>query len=274
MNTMRSTIRKMSVPFELWLKAALLRRGLWTSRTTNPQRVGQFISSVRPKSTNIELVRFGGAHDGGYLIPDDLEGVAACFSAGVGDVADFECDMANRGIKCFLADYSVDGPPVKNALFDFEKKYIGAQNDSMTMTLQKWVEMKAPQGGDLILQMDIEGAEYGVIMGSSVETLKRFRIMAMEFHRLDALCARDGFEIIALTFQKLLEHFEIVHIHPNNLITPVSYRGYEIPPCLEFTFLRKDRISSQRPASNFPHPLDRVNVPGIQDYALPRCWFE
>lgn len=269
-----SWTKKLSVPFELWIKAALLGRGLWTSRTTNPRLVGQFISSIRPKTTNIELVRFGGDHDGGYLIPDDLEGVAACFSAGVGNVADFECDMANRGIRCFLADYSVDAPPVKNNLFDFEKKYIGTQNDSMTMTLQEWVGTKAPQSGDLILQMDIEGAEYGVLMDSSTDILKRFRIMALEFHRLDAICARDGIEIIALTFQKLLKHFEVVHIHPNNLLKPVNYRGYEIPPCLEFTFLRRDRISNQRSTSAFPHPLDRANVPEIRDYALPRCWFE
>jgi len=95
--------------------------GLWISRATVLSSAEEFISTIRPKNTNHELVRFGSKHDGGYLIPDDLDGIEACFSAGVGRVVDFERDMANRGIKCFLADYSTDGPPIQNDLFDFRR---------------------------------------------------------------------------------------------------------------------------------------------------------
>lgn len=259
---------------ETWIKGILLRQGAWIGRTTDLHLVREFISTIKPKTTNHELVRFGGERDGGYLIPDDLDGIAGCFSAGVGNVSDFERDVADKGIRCFLADYSVDGPPIHHDLFDFEKKYVGTRNDDRYMTLQTWIGRKAPENGDLILQMDIEGAEYGAIMASSMETLARFRIMAIEFHRLDAICNRCGFDLMMLTFEKLLALFEIVHIHPNNCRPPVRYAGFEIPPLLEFTLLRKDRISSQRPTSTFPHTLDRVNVPEVEDYPLPRCWFE
>jgi hypothetical protein len=271
---MISTGKRITGAIEARIKAALLKRGIWISRTTAPSLVKEFVSTVRPKTTNRELVRFGGEHDGGYLIPDDLEGIAGCFSAGVGDVADFERDIANKGIRCFLADYSVDAPPVHHDLFDFEKKFVGTQDNAQCMTLESWMKRKAPDKVDLILQMDIEGAEYGVMLASSMETLARFRIMIFEFHKLDAICDRYGFESIALTFQKLLTQFEIVHIHPNNYQPPVEFAGCQIPPCLEITFLRKDRISSLRPTTMFPHPRDRVNVPRMADYALPRCWFE
>lgn len=38
---------------------------------------------MRPKPSPVPLVRIGGDWDGAYLVPDDLAGVAACFSPGV-----------------------------------------------------------------------------------------------------------------------------------------------------------------------------------------------
>jgi hypothetical protein len=52
----------------------------------------------------------------------------------------------------------------------------------------------------------------------------------------------------------------VVHIHPNNFARPIAFGKYVIPPFMEFTFLRKDRISSRKSAVTFPHPLDRRNV--------------
>ncbi len=39
----------------------------------------------------------GGENDGGYLVPDDLEGIEYCFSPGVSNIATFELDCLNRG---------------------------------------------------------------------------------------------------------------------------------------------------------------------------------
>src|SRR5580658_8331283 len=102
------------------VKAVLYRRKhLIISGATEPTALEYFFSSVRPISTNHELIRIGGNADGGYLIPNDLAGINVCFSPGVSVVADFEADLASRGINCFLADYSVDAPPVINELIHF-----------------------------------------------------------------------------------------------------------------------------------------------------------
>src|SRR5947209_3762865 len=95
------------------------------SRATETHKILDFLSLVRPVKTNHDLIRIGGDTDGGYLVPNDFENIDICFSPGVSEVADFEADLAKRGIKCFLADYSVQAPPISNALFDFEKKYLG-----------------------------------------------------------------------------------------------------------------------------------------------------
>ena len=255
------------------IKEFLLSQRMWASRITDTHKVVEFLELVKPMRTNHDLIRIGGDTDGGYLVPDDIENIDTCFSPGVSAVADFENDLAKRGIKCFLADFSVEKPPIENALFDFEKKFLGARNDEKFMTLESWIEAKAPGKSDLILQMDIECAEYSVISDTSTETLDKFRILVIEFHNLDYLFNRMGFELINLTFTKILKNFEVVHIHPNNYFRPIECDGIVVPPIMEFTFLRKDRITQKSRDLSFPHKLDRANVAEHADFALPRCWY-
>jgi hypothetical protein len=255
------------------LKRFLLKRNIQIGRTTGRQQLLEFLLSVKPIKTNHGLIRVGGEADGGYLIPNDLDDVEFCFSPGVSELADFEADLARRGIKCFLADYSVEAPPFSNRLFDFEKKYLGPKETDIFMTLESWVRRKAGNGRDMILQMDIEGAEYGVIFDTGSEMLRRFRILVIEFHSLEKLSDPAAFELINLAFTKILKDFAVVHIHPNNCFAPVQYMDISIPPLMEFTFLRRDRISEASPSISFPHPLDRKCVPENFDVALPRCWF-
>lgn len=255
------------------LQLLLIKNNFRIGRTTDFNLVEQFFTSIKPMTTNHELIRIGGDLDGGYLIPDDLENIGCCFSPGVSSVATFEMALAEKGMQCYLADYSVDAPPIENKLFKFEKKFLGGRNDDIYMTLDSWVET-APCGCDLMLQMDIEGSEYEVIFDASCDTLRKFRIMVIEFHGLTNLCDRQGFELISLTFGKLIKDFVVVHIHPNNCAKPMKYGKYQIPPVAEFTFLRKDRVSSKYPTVKFPHALDRKCVIENEDVALPGCWYQ
>lgn len=248
--------------------------GLTLGKTAKPNDIERFMQSLHPIETEHGLVRYGGDRDGGYLIPDDLEGVTACFSPGVSKIARFEEDIAARGIKCFLADASVSGPPVQNALFDFEPKYLAPVSGGQFLTLDDWLDLKAPGEKEFILQMDIERAEYGVLLSSSPETLRKFRTIVIEFHKLADIYDRMGLELISLAFSRLLRDFAVVHIHPNNHSRSVRYMRFATPPLLEFTFLRKDRITSRQPAKKFPHPLDRNNVPDRPEVPLPKCWYQ
>jgi hypothetical protein len=62
-------------------------------------------------------------------------------------------------------------------------------------------------------------------------------------------------------------------IHPNNCCGSAYYKDLVIPRVMEFTFLRKDRITHKAPAKNFPNQLDRKNVAAHQDIHLPSCWY-
>lgn len=255
------------------LRRLLYSQRIHVGRATAAAELARFFRMVRPVETDRPLIRIGGEGDGGYLIPDDLEGVGCCFSPGVSSISDFENEMTLRGIRCFLADYSVDAPPLENRLFDFEKKFLGIRSDEVFMTLENWVCRKWPEGPDAILQMDIEGSEYQVILESDRELLRRFRIIVVEFHRLEALFDAAAFELVNLAFVKLLNDFELVHAHPNNCGPIVRYLDFEVPPIMEFTFLRRDRVIRRRAATCFPHALDRRCVESRPDVVLPKCWY-
>lgn len=255
------------------VKQFLLKRGIFIGRTVAKDRLDQFFSSIQPLETEHGLIRIGGDRDGGYLIPDDLSGVDECFSPGVSTVADFELALAAKGIRCFLADYSVSGPPVQSDLFDFQKKFVGVGPKPIFIRLEDWILEKSSGSREMILQMDIEGAEYQTILDTPDDILSRFRILVLEFHYLESLFDRVGFDLINSAFLKVLRAFEIVHIHPNNDTQPMAYGGYEVPPMMEITFLRKDRISKRVPATKFPHPLDFANDHNREDYPLPQSWY-
>jgi FkbM family methyltransferase len=231
---------------------------------------------MRPVPSPLPLVRVGPAGDGGYLVPDDLENIKACFSPGVSDEAGFELAFANRGVPCFLADASVPEEPVKHQNIFFDPLFLGPISDSKKfISLEDWVEQKSVENGDLILQMDIEGAEYDVLSSAPAELLKRFRLIAIELHNLEFILTN---KLSALSFESflkmLLENFEVVHIHPNNNRRPVFHKGIEIPPVIEMTLLRKDRFVGKQSLGPvaLPHPLDSDNSPRRKHLTFSSDW--
>ena len=234
----------------------------------------QLVQSLRPVKTNFELIRIGGANDGGYLVPDDLKGITACFSPGVDVTATFEKDLWDRGIGSHLADASVDGAPDGLIPLSFTKKYLGGVSSNMHMTLDRWVANNTKWDKDLLLQMDIEGSEYATIIATPALTLMRFRIIVLEVHHAHAWFSPISWDIVNTFFKKLTKSHHVVHIHPNNNCPFVSVDDFMIPDTFEITLLRKDRSPAIGFADQFPHPLDAPNVLDKPDRPLPEGWYK
>lgn len=237
-------------------------------------RMERFIESLHPYSPEQPMIRLGPPNgDGGYLLPDALEGITACFSPGVSNVSGFEKACAEMGMKVFMADHSVDAPAEEHLNFHFIKKFVGGTTSGIYVSLGDWVrEMLPDTQDDLMLQMDIEGQEYEVIFSASGELLNRFRIMIIEFHDLNQLWSRPFFQIASRAFEKILETHVCVHLHPNNCCGLFERDGLAVPKVMEFTFLRRDYIHCDSRQTRFPNPLDRDNTPK-KSIALPECWY-
>jgi hypothetical protein len=247
--------------------------GLFASRRTKHAAMLDLIRKLRPVDCGVELIRVGGPGDGGYLVPDDLEGIEYCFSPGVGALSEFEIELADRGVRCFLADHSVDSPLAMRPEFVFDKKFLGASDRDKFFTLSTWKEMYLKDyAGDLLLQMDIEGSEYEVVLSTPDALLEQFRILVIEFHGLDRLFDSFAFGLLSSCFEKILNAFHVVHIHPNNTGETVKEKTIEIPEVMEFTFLNKKRVNQIAAQVAFPHRLDADSSPG-EHLVLPKCWY-
>ena len=141
---------------------------------------------LTPKPSPCKLIRLGGNRDGAYLLPDDLGGITACFSPGVKNKKDFEDELANSyAIPSHMCDKSSDSELFRTPLIKrkqtFRKVWLDIQNADDAVTLSSWIAQDAPAKGDLLLQMDIEGAEYRILLDAAPEVLSRFRIIVPQF---------------------------------------------------------------------------------------------
>lgn len=257
-----------------WSNKLLLLKRLKLVQTVEIEALRRFIAKIHPKQTQHAMVRLGGSGDGGYLLPDDLQGIDACYSPGVAANANFELAMAIRGIPCYLADYSVNGPPIAHPNFYFIKRFLGTQTKNEFITITDWLQQTGIQGQNCLLQMDIEGAEYGVLMTAPDHLLNRFRIIIVEFHDLHLLIEKPGLRLIDDVFTRLLNCFTIVHLHANNNVKAHRYFNLLIPEVMEFTFLRNDRVVATSEVNALPHPLDMPNNPNRPEFILPDYWYK
>jgi FkbM family methyltransferase len=249
--------------------------------------ISRFIEILRPRSSPFPLIRVGGSSDGAYLVPADLEGIAACFSPGVNNFKNFEDELSlNYGIACHMCDYTSDvdllATPLHRPMQSFSKKWLAAEPDADSLTLPEWIgQHVSDRDTDLMLQMDIEGAEYGILLSLEREVLSRFRILVIEFHSLHRALAdyRVLRDVCLPLFENISRDFVCIHAHPNNYLPfghVIPGHSASLPELLELTFLRRDRFLGSRPFADrpvlIPHPLDVSNVPANPPFFLEAAW--
>jgi hypothetical protein len=179
------------------LKQLAINFGVYFTKVTSLEKLNHFFKLIKPVKTEFELIRIGSDSDAGYLIPNDLVGIKTCFSPGVSQEAFFENDLSKMNIKSYMADFSVQTPLINNNNFDFIKKFIGFENSPNFICLQEWLKLKENEDNEMILQMDIEGGENNVLIDTTIETLKKFRIILIEFHNFNSLLNCKSFDLIS-----------------------------------------------------------------------------
>jgi hypothetical protein len=215
-------------------------------------RFSQAIQLFVPQPSPFQLVRIGGAADGAYLIPDDLDGIIACFSPGASNTKAFEDELAlSYGIRSHICDFSSEmhrfETPFIPGMQTFEKKWLDVVDTSSTITLANWTKsVEGGEEGDFILQMDIEGAEYRNLLAAPSACIQKFRIIVLELHSLGTFdgsnsslarrCLGHTFLQAWLPVRRKLTNFSSKYKQLENL----AYRlGRYLEPCLIGAFAKK-----------------------------------
>ncbi len=246
-------------------RKSYLKAGFLFQRSTSAESIRNLLQRIVPMSSNYELMRVGGPNDGGYLIPNDISGIRFLFSPGVGESVEFEKELfAKFGIMSHLIDASVTKPQ-EDCIASFEPKFIGPISDGDFLSLEDWISSKHDSKDDLILSMDIEGAEYEALLNCNLKTLKKFRVIVLEFHDVELWSQPAFFRLVSVIFDKLLNSFYVAHIHVNNCCGLFQISGVELPRVFEITFHRRNRVHNLVSKSEVYSPLDSPTVQSLDE---------
>ena len=135
------------------------------------------------------FVRLGKANDGGYIMVDnfDASGNAIAYSFGIANDVSWDLDMARRGYDIFMYDPAIETLPIENDKFHFFKEGIlGIEVPEKSMhTLNYFLKRNGHEDKqNMILKMDVEGAEWSFLSTVTAETLNKFDQILFEFHDL------------------------------------------------------------------------------------------
>jgi hypothetical protein len=241
--------------------------GLFASQMVPESELKSYWKLVQPSSNGHKLVRVGGESDGGYLLPDDLEGIKYCFSPGAGAIWTFEDSLGSKyGIESMVCDGTIENYPSFSSLKSFIPKNVGLAESENVISFESWIAEAGSNPGDLLLQMDIEGGEYPILSSIDADFLKRFRIVILELHDLHLLALPSSFSYqYSQLMIKLLKNFDVVHLHPNNCAGSYIAHGMLFPKVIEITLHRKDR-SKELKTAKIPHLLDYPNDEDLGEF--------
>lgn len=190
-----------------------------------------------------KLVRVGQNNDGGYIMYDDLaeKEFKVAYSFGISTDVSWDNDMADNGYDIYMYDHTIDALPYERKEFHYFKKGISDLNSPIGNldTLSNLLDKNGhSEKKNMILKMDVEGAEYGFILNTDVELLNRFDQIVMEIHNLHQLTKDDAIE---KALKKLSLIFGTVHIHANNYGDVVYVDDVPYPDTVEITLLNRKR---------------------------------
>lgn len=242
-------------------------------RATVATELIELLSAIQLSTFKVELARVGGDNDGGYLVPVAQMPFNRCFSPGVGLSVEFEKALAKDGTFCHLLDASVDDPGLSRESFEFQNKFLGVASNVKELSMEDWIKPYVRDDEKIILQMDIDGAEYEILASTERSILRIFSVIIIEFHNLHRLMDSSHFPLISSVFKKMLREFNIVHMHVNNCAKSHRFKQMQIWPVVEFTFLKKEYCTDSEEGLKIPHPLDQPNILGRKNFVISKEWY-
>lgn len=219
---------------------------------------------------DVGKVRLGRNGDGGYTCIDDFAGYDTAFSFGINDDISWDLDAADRGLTIYQFDHTVTDPAPDDARMVFERKKIAQHSSSETQSLSDLIRRhdKEHDRPNIILKMDIEGGEWGVIDATPENELARLGWIVCELHYFQGLAERGHRELIKRTLQKLSRHFAVVHVHSNIWGGYSNIANTVVPNVLEVTFANRGLYRVLPSSETYPGPLDQSCEPSQPDFYL------
>lgn len=231
----------------------------------------RILARLRPHALkDHRKVRLGNPRDGGYVCVDDFAGIDTAFSFGINDDISWDLAAAERGLRVYQFDHTVSDPAPGDPRMVFEPKRIDAHSGPHSQSLSDLVRThdRGLPRPNIILKMDIEGAEWPVIEATSEEALSRIAWIVCEMHYFQGLAEPHYRNLIDRCLAKLSQGFALVHVHANVWGGISSLGNVMMPNVIEVALANRFVYEVEDTDETFPGPLDQSCDPAQPDLYL------
>jgi hypothetical protein len=219
----------------------------------------------------MELTRVGGPNDGGYVtfLPS---GPSTAVSLGVGPNVSWDQHMVAMGHHVEMFDPTISRPPQKVRGANFHR--IGVEGNlehNLNLDLRPLKSLRefcAPINRNLILKVDVEGAEWKAFANTTPSELQNYETILVEFHDLNQLMHHDKFDLIQLAISNICETHIPIHIHANNYSELKRYGNYWFPDAIEVSFFIKQKELKLELAKTIRSLHDSPNCAQLPDFNI------
>lgn len=237
------------------------QNALYEKIDLNPTFLPGFRKLVIPYKTKYTKKRYGLKQDSAYIYLEELfDKSDIVYSYGLDSTVeaicfDLVCSDLNKQV--FMYDASIEKPAENRKEFTFKKEFLTAENFPIHIK-----ENNHENETNMILKMDIEGAEYDCVYKNIDLVEKHFSQVSIEVHDVHKY---EKTKLQQDFWREILERYNIYHIH-GNVYGPMQDG---IPDCLEISFLRKDFKVEEKEDAVYPiEGLDFSNSPDMPDYRM------
>ena len=207
--------------------------------------IQEFISILSPNKFKGDLKRFGDKGDGSYVLPKNIVTPKTyLISGGISDNNEFEIELAKKGVTGIQVDNSITRAPKEHKNLVFKTATLGERDGTQEISLENLIS-SAPTNKNLIVKLDIEGAEIAALQHLSEKSLKKINCLVLELHNLSSLVQND--RILQALVKLKNSGLSSVYLQANNGILDYIISGVLIPDNVEVTFVRKNQVSKPSP---------------------------
>lgn len=214
--------------------------------------------------------RLGKKDDGGYLLVDHFEKCNVVYSIGISNDVSWDLSMLEKGVKeIYMYDHTINGLCVENDKFHWKKVGITGIYDERynnLITLDMMLKQnKHMQLDNMILKIDVEGAEWKVFANMAPSITDKFAQILIEFHNL---CDISDMAIKEKALENISKTHVPVHVHGNNFEKYICCKEFCLPNALEVTYVNKKNFGVKPIRKFFPTILDKPNDGKFHDIIL------
>jgi len=195
-------------------------------------------------------VLIGPKTDGSYVMLNNFENIKLAYSIGISNSIEFDKVLAEKGIDVYMYDHTINRLPFKSGKFHWKKIGIGG-NSQRSKNIQTLQDMLKENGHlhekNMILKMDVEGAEWNTLNDVGEEVLSQFKYIILEYHFYNI-----PINLLYKVLKKIYKTHQIFYTHCNPFSPIINFGNNRICGCIEVSYIIRKGYNFIRDQSIYP----------------------